>query len=391
MTTPKDINDALDFTSPVTVNSEGRVVTAPPASGVLPGTIPIGQPMKVGSLLPEEKAELEKHGWREGDPIPSNMAVFLNAQSVAPGTIEGAAEALRRQAQLEATDPDYMPPPASLDTPPLHFSEDDIRDIADLTPDEQERAQQVAASVLKAARENKLLDDEMPAQASKGVRDAIRAASQPTLQDDTDSDTYATGMPKQQSNFEVDTSPCSRCGFPKHLSDPIEVTEQDKDDFVQCMLGQKQFEKVYRLFGGKLAIKVRSLMPYEADLIWAQISADYHRGRLKTAIDERDFHNRYRTCLQVIGISGLNRPVVLPQSYEEWEKVLGGPSINRGQQGDNPDTLIRLIYDTLQKKLAVSESIHRTLAGTVVQFNQLQIKLEANSQNPDFWKATDAS
>jgi len=342
----------------------------------------MGKPMQIGTLLPEEIAELQKHGWREGDPIPENMAEYVDAKAVAPGSLQSSAQELAYREQREATDPQFMPPPGPLDTPVLDFSE---KDITELSPEEAARANQVAASVIQAARDAKLLDDEMPAEADASVRDAVRIASAgPELQDDTQSDNYATGMPKEQSEAFAapDTTPCSRCGWPKHLSDPVEPTEDDKLVFVQAMLGQKQFTKSYKLFGDRIAIHIRSIMPHEADAIWSQIAADYDAGRIKTAIDERDYGHRYRACLQVIGIEGLDRHVTLPQSYRAWVETLPAESAAEP---------IRAIYDTLQEKLAVSESIHRTLTNTVAEFNQLQFKMEANSQNPDFWKATDAS
>ena len=362
----------IDFTKQSSV--------APPAPGQLPGNmLPVGKPMLLKKPLPEEEEVLRKLGWEPGDPVPGNMAEILGAQEIPAGSLESVV----KQAHLEATDPSHMPPPAPLNTPALDFTE---KDITELSAEDRNRANSVAASVLKAAKDSKLLDDEMPEEADPSIRDAIRmAATGPEMKDDTESDTYDAGMPKDLPNAvaELDTTPCARCGWPRHLTDPIEPTEDDKTTFVQCMLGQRQFEKSYELFGGQLRLRVRSIMPMEADIIWQQIAADYEKKRIRTAIDERDFGNRYRACLQLIGIEGLGQPVILPQSYDEWTASVG-PS-------EDPDTPVRLIYEKLQKDLAVSESIHRTITNTVAEFNQLQVKMEANSQNADFWKATDAS
>ena len=51
---------------------------------------------------------------------------------------------------------------------------------------------------------------------------------------------------------------CKRCG--RELgTEPIKVSDDVLEEYFKCMLGQKPFEKTFRLFGGKLLITFREL------------------------------------------------------------------------------------------------------------------------------------
>lgn len=51
---------------------------------------------------------------------------------------------------------------------------------------------------------------------------------------------------------------CKRCG--RELgTEPIKVSDDALEEYFKCMLGQKPFEKTFRLFGGKLLLTFREL------------------------------------------------------------------------------------------------------------------------------------
>jgi hypothetical protein len=51
---------------------------------------------------------------------------------------------------------------------------------------------------------------------------------------------------------------CKRCGRPMG-SDPLQVSDEVMEEYFRCLLGQKPFEKTFKLFGGQLLITFREL------------------------------------------------------------------------------------------------------------------------------------
>jgi hypothetical protein len=79
--------------------------------------IPAGQPMLIKSLGPGEREVLESAGWKDGDPVPDNIAAIAD------------------QAREDANNISQLQPPIDLTTPPLAMPEE--TDISDLPPAEQ--------------------------------------------------------------------------------------------------------------------------------------------------------------------------------------------------------------------------------------------------------------
>lgn len=365
----------IDLTSPA---------VAPPAKPAqleqLPGgPLPVGRPIQARSLTAGERAKLENLGWQEGDPVPANFAEI---------------EAAVRAAQQSATDLSGLEPPVPLDTPPLQY---DARDIEDLSPEHQAHYQEILRSVLQqsksfAADREQAAKNDMSG-IDKSVLDAIKASSgEPSVVNDIDQDKYDAGQDKKfddprkeapsDEEPETDTERCSRCGWPKDIADPVVPTSTDKDQFLQAVLGQKPFVKSYDLYGGRVRVDIRTLTYKEVDNCWHQTFADYSAGLLKTAIDQNNQLLRYRTSLQVCGITG-GLSVNIPKSYEEWVRVLGDKAnVDRGA------TVLPQVFERFSTIVA-GESMYRTITGLVEQFNSLVVKMEANANSPDFWTAVD--
>jgi len=350
----------------------------PPTNKLLEGAmpIPVGRPVKLRSPSPGERAVLEEAGWKDGDPVPENY------------------HEIREAVIREATDTEHMPLPGDIKTPPLVMP--DEVDITDLSPDKQAKYQDILQRAMRAARDEQAQDEAIEESlvkgAGQGVNAAIRAAQgqgdKLEVEDDRKADTYATGTAKPLVPPAVATprKTCSRCGFPADMGDVVEVTESDKLNFLQSLLGLVPFMRTYKLFGGNLVVTVRSLSPYEVDACFRQIYFDGKYGRVVTHIDEQENLIRYRAALQLVEIHGPNLQLTMPKSLKEWEAAL---SKNQRKGEESDDTVIKSVWDRFVEQIDHSESLHRTLISTVGLFNQLVLKMEANSENPDFWKATD--
>lgn len=67
-----------------------------------------------------------------------------------------------------------------------------------------------------------------------------------------------TGKVKELEERLATRELCKRCG--RELgTEPIKVSDDALEEYFKCMLGQKPFEKTFRLFGGKLLLTFREL------------------------------------------------------------------------------------------------------------------------------------
>jgi hypothetical protein len=332
--------------------------------------MPVGKPMQVGSPTPGERTQLEAAGWKDGEAIPEN---FAEIQEWALG---------------QATDQSAMPPPGDLNTPPLQMPEETA--FEDLSPEQQAKYQQVMKSVVKGSNDEQLLSDDLNSMTQSGVNqsivDAVRQArgDAPTVVDDRESEDYDHGAPKHvpekdtevdldKKDFteeEVQKAMCSRCGFPKHEEEPIIVTDRDKDNYVQSILGDNVFAKQYPLFAGKLVVTIRSLCTAEVDQIYRQMSELSKNGTINSRGDEMETLNRFRCCLQVQSVQSTSKNFTAPASLDAW------PSQN-----------LQEVWKQFQKVVVNNESTHRVISEAVADFNSVMSKLEVHSRMPDFWQA----
>jgi len=332
--------------------------------------IPAGQPMLIKSLGPGEREVLESAGWKDGDPVPDNIAAIAD------------------QAREDANNISQLQPPIDLTTPPLAMPEE--TDISDLPPAEQAKYMTIMQEVLTTTKEEierqEGLQDSQVEGAGEGVNAAIQAAmsasSDVVVEDDTASDTYAgTEVSKDGQDKDKEDKPagvCPRCAWNLSLDDPSEPSYQDKADFLQSILGLKPFCKIYSLFGGNMHVTVRSLQPNELDAIFRQLFMDAKADRILTAVDEGERLARYRTCLQVQKVTGGSMGFNFPESIDGWDL-----------SAEERETPLPAIWDSYSDKVNKSEILHRSVMSAVGDFNQLMAKLESNSKNPDFWKAID--
>lgn len=347
-------------------NSERKPAFNTPAAPGLTGQapLPVGRPMRLKRVSPGERAVLEKYGWKDGDPVPTNLADVIE------------------QAEADASDLDNMPPPVDMKTPALKLPKE--VDLSKMPAAEQEKYAQVLASLtnakLQKVVEDELQDSYVPDGAgvnASAINDAIRAAAQPSnlIKDDTKEAEYASGAKKEIPEEPVQTSGnkyCAHCGWNKDIPDGIEVTEADRIGFLQTMLGLQPFTKTIRLYGGRLNITVQSLTPDEVDMCFRQVFLDRQNGRTQNHAEEAEALARYKACLQVIEIVGPNLHYVRPTNL---------PVQDKGET----EVFTRWRQFTLE--LDKSETLHRNLLGAVGRFNAILGKLEDNADNENFWPA----
>ena len=310
---------------------------------------------------------LERFGWKDGDPVPDNLAEVIAETS------------------MDAFDLENMPPPVDLRTPALKLPAE--VDMANLSLADQEKYSQVFAALTDSKLQAVAAEELQAAMTDNpAINDAIRAAAtwEPRIQlvDDTKDESYATGTKKREEPAEKAEEPkhtgpkyCAHCGHNQAFKDVVEITEVDKVGFLQTLLGLQPFTKAFKLYGGRFNLLIRALQPEEMDLCFRQVFIDRQKERTTNPAEEAEHLARYKACLQI--------------------STLVGPGLHYKAPGGLPaapkdgDTPVYAAWLQFQHDVDKSETLHRILLGTVGRFNQIVQRLEDNADNENFWPAID--
>lgn len=372
--------------------------------------LPVGRPVAVNAatLTPKERADLEAIGWKPGMAIPSNLAEWID------------------KAKKEATDPNLMPPPTDPATAPLKMPE--IIDIKDLPESKRLELEQV---LQQAELQRKQMQQEaasMPQQPAQGVAEAIRAAeggarrieidddvsNQPPkppqkpvpdlnkpirqqLQEKQDyaraQEEYAAAQaqaaeskpepgtsttPQPVAETAPERKQCPNCSWDLNSDDVIDISDQDRQNFLAATLGGKPFQKVFEMLGGSLQITIRSLQYAEVDACYRQCYDDRNNNQIANTNDFIEQLNRYRLCLQLVEIRSGEDLIRFPESLEAW-----------GGTGDHQS--LPAIFEQVFGDALKSETMTRMVTKCMARFNRVLARLEANCDNENFWKATGSS
>ncbi len=284
-------------------------------------------------LSEEERKILEDAGWKPGDPVPENLSELLGSTSAelpedhplrevladGSGDLAEALEEAKKQAKEAATDAQFQ-------------GSDSVKDALKFARDQEEQWQKEPEVVITD-------DDE----------------------------------PEDKTTPDKDKR-CPRCGFDTSQTDHIVVEEEDKTNYLQCVLGGKHFKKEYDLLGGQLQVVFRTLSPEESDACYRQTYLD-HKGSLSGESPVYiEMLLRYCMTLQ-LHRAKMGRDVHLfPETLEGWKEQL---------KCDDP--VLPHIKKHVSSVCIRSDTMQRVLAACLRDFNLLVMKLEANARNSDFW------
>lgn len=361
-----------------------------PIKGVagVTGTLPL-QPGEI-ILTQYEKKKLAKFGWKEGDPLPGNIADL-----VAKAKAEVAEDI--RTAQPFKNRPIFKAPE------PV-----DINDLSQERQDELKGYLQQfkdMAPQIEAASKNQEHMASLPPEIQKAIRDAggvevIDSRGEATddpakvLQKKIDEaegritprDDEGTGLEEDdepekkasQTGLDVSHSHCPRCNL-LLSSKPIEPSQEDKLNYVACILGDKLFEKVYSLYGNKLLLAFRQLNTERSDMVFHQVAHEIRAGLLGEDSYRQIMLYRMVLSLNHISIGG-KEPIDIGGAVDSF--------IDEPDENTKRTDLLPIMLARLQKTEPLkSESIWRACREAFERFNTLLDDLDARADNPDFWNA----
>jgi hypothetical protein len=326
--------------------------TTPPAarpsfSGM---PLPTGRPIQVAMLSDVERKALESLEWKEGDPVPANLADIIQ--------------------QVKSTmDPATLPPPVPLDTPALSVP-------SEVTLDELPEAQRAEIKqFLARAGEAKQAIDASAAAGHVPVRSPGAGLAEHSIEVVNDLDQKkAASQDKQRTETGttgLTITHCPQCHHDLSLSGVADPDEDTRMWYLQALIGQKPFEKTYQIMGGAITVVLRALDIDQIDHVYRTVG----QQKLENpAMNESDFFEmirRYKLAMQL--------------------KMIAFSDGNGAEFPDDKLPNLKQLFDAVHAKAIKNESLARILIETQTKFNRLIAKLEACAERPDFWPAASAT
>lgn len=346
MTKPdlRNANKAPVFPAPMSASA------APGLSGRPP--LPAGKPMILKRVSPGERAVLQRYGWKDGDPVPDDLAMLIDQEALAT--------------TKEATDRASMPPPVDLKTPKLKLPEEQ-----ELSPEEQIRYAEVIASLQRSkeeyAQENDLAESYV--EANQSVNSAIAAAAS----DRSEVEIEPTSNKKETEH--TNTGNCPHCSWDLSQPSLAEPSEDDKINYMQTFLGDIPFSKDFTLLGGRLHVRLRSLTTPEQEMCLKQATKDIQSNKdLENPAMAIDLLWKYSLAVQLVSLKGPG----LALDNESDLTVF--------QPDANGDFAVKDALEKLMSKISHG-GMYRVLIKKMSEFNAIVKKMEDNVDNENFWKA----
>lgn len=175
---------------------------------------------------------------------------------------------------------------------------------------------------------------------------------------------------------------CPRCHWDLSRTSVVEVTPEDKQQFLLSIVSDRPFYKTYDLFKGKVKLRLRSLTTLEQEETYRQAMREAESEPGESPLDQV-LHKmsrvmRYRALLMLsrLECEGVE-PWEFPASLDEWKAQ--APA-QRRQSG-----LFDLIRQTVFGQALRSEPLAQCVLAQVQHFEELQRVLTANAGNPDFF------
>lgn len=176
---------------------------------------------------------------------------------------------------------------------------------------------------------------------------------------------------------------CQHCGWDLKKNDLVPVTEDDKQDFVQSILGGIRFKKIYSLFDDKYKITFRALTSKESDMAYRQIVIDGQKDFQVRTLGGTDFYWRnlqaYRMVMSLESIESVQYGRIEVPTIEEADinGVAGRPL---------QDKMVPFLNYILDTYLPL-ESTRSVVGHAYFEFQSLCDKLQVMAESPTFWKA----
>jgi len=340
----------------------------------------------------EKRVLKEKFGWKEGDPVPNLSAVtkakiadmktapappfpegmkgILDSNSM-PETIQfddldankqkEIAEAIKRTPKVNpASDSPFIPRDPSISKA-------------------MSVAEQVEARTARKTQQVKVEDDR---QQRKATVTRPTSKQQPEI---TPPEAVPEEKPAESpASADLTKTHCQHCGWDLSQSDEAKPTPEDYRVFVAATLSGKRFVKTYDLFDGAMQVTFRAMTVREYDTIKRQLFYDGSQGRVSTPAEVYRMATEYQLA------------ICLESLYSNEGGAINMPTLDKYDLDDvdddgKPTTGLPQILEYVYEKAVPTASLRNMLLALYAEFDNLIVKIEAESRKPGFSKAIGGS
>lgn len=183
---------------------------------------------------------------------------------------------------------------------------------------------------------------------------------------------------------EPKTCPC--CGWDV-AKDPVEVTEEDKANWLRSILGGGEFQKTFTLYGGKLKVTFRSRTMDDNNLVAEQLSLDSKSNKFLSDVPmiSASLHQgRARRLSMACSFVGLSSSTFLaPTLNSENAKKIYGEKLSSNQN------VTAAAHDVLFGKWP--ETLYSAVFSQYLKFESVCHRLMESSVSSDFWEGVEFS
>lgn len=176
---------------------------------------------------------------------------------------------------------------------------------------------------------------------------------------------------------------CPMCGWNQDNQTIVEVTEEDKRDFLLSSLKNDRFRKTYERLGGRLKITMRSRTAAETDMLTEQLARDQKLEGIEAAyiLQLRSIHYQ-----MLLGLESLGYDTGTEGSNERFEPISTDlpPEPKEGEEAQL--TPLQIADRDVSKKW--SETTYSIIQNVARHFEQVIQHLVMRAHDPDFWQET---
>ena len=162
---------------------------------------------------------------------------------------------------------------------------------------------------------------------------------------------------------------CPKCGWNLDNSPEPEVTDEDKNEFIRSILGERRFCKEYEFFDGRVKVNLRSPLRGETAGILVILQEDVAEHTIQTP-EEWQLRNRE------LSLSTALVSVKVEDKLHTFEEIAVGL---------NSEKLRAALQEAAGRRAAWPESITSMVIYAQAQFESTHTTLLARTYDSDFW------
>lgn len=191
----------------------------------------------------------------------------------------------------------------------------------------------------------------------------------------------STAPPPEGAGGLLHPAECPHCGHDLAKADDTPITDGDKINFVQAILGGQRFKQERLLFGGRLKLVFRSLTSRETDMAFRQIVVDAQSDLKSRMVNDTPFYWRnLMTYRMLMSIEKVESDVSGTIEVPPIEDIETDPVVF-------PDTKLMAVFDALVEQVCPTEQLRSIIGHAYNEFQAVCDKLQVMAEQPDFWKA----